>query len=309
MTYRHIKKYLSEHNKANGGALPLRLCVQKSLARTVLIVGNAAPDVCAYLSSVLTSSGLVHSYYSSAEHVELMRRFMRCGVPTEPRLLEVHAGRVKRRLPADSSAECFLVSLALALPHIGEPLLICMSEELFERTCRDFQPQPRAVIICTKDRDRAVQLCSLIPSDVRVFTRASLPQVVRVGVNLLGTRVYIGKKEYMISSIEPEQAVLAALALECAGCLGGTTHALSYRGLSRAQPPNDARLYCATPPILLKVGERAEYLDPALHITQLTEGEDDVEFERALFYGNGEYIESIKYDIDHGKYGSNQYQK
>lgn len=302
MTYRHIKKYLSEHNKADGGALPLRLCAQKKLSRTVLIVGKDAPDVCAYLSSVLTSSGLVHSYYSSAEHVELMERFMRCGVPTEPHLLEVYAGRVRRRLPADSSAECFLVSLALALPHVDEPLIICMSEELFERTCTEFQPKPRAVVICTEDRERAERLCSLLPEGVRVITHASLPQIVRANVNLLGTRLYIGKKEYTISSIEPEQAVLSALALECARCLTTTTHALSYRGLSRAQPPNAARLYCATPPILLKVGERAVCLDPSLRITQLTEGADDMEFEHALFYGSGEYIERIKRDIDLGKY-------
>lgn len=309
MTYRHIKKYLSEHNKADGGALPLRLCVQKSLSRTVLIVGDGAPDVCAYLSSVLTSSGLTHSYYSSAEHVELMGRFMRCGVPTEPHLLEVYAGRVRRRVPVDSSAECFLVSLALALPHIGEPLLICMSEELFEQTFTEFQPSPRAVVICTEDSERAERLCSLLPEGVLEITRASLPQIVRANVNLLGTRLYIGKKEYTISSIEPEQAVLAALALECAGHLTDTTHALSYRGLSHAQPPNAARLYCAMPPILLKVGGCAKHLDPLLHITQLTEGEEDMEFERALFYGSGEYIERIKHDIDRQKYSFHSYQK
>lgn len=312
MTYRHLQQYILEHD----GEIDLprmRKAEVDALSRAILIVGKDAPDVCAYISSIMKRRQTPHFAYLATPNLELRERF----IGASGRLISVSAmldlaTQIICREHERISSEALLFQLSLGLASKREQLsLISVSEEFYIRFCEAFVSQEKppfaAAVICTDDSERETHLRSFAPRGVKAFGCSTIGEVEIFRESLLGIEFVREGYRFTIASPETEQVRLAALASEIARKMLGATRVQTYLGLYSAAPPNAALLYSAVPTILLKVGKKPTSINPSLDLIMITEGDFEIPsapHSRMLFYGDIDYIHRVKTDIDSGKYST-----
>lgn len=314
MTYKNLKRFLSENNNSE---LIFDLIPRGVKSKIILAVGENASNVSSFLSSILKQKGISHSRFINARKLELKNRFFNNGEPLEIDVICKYAERlIKKSGKAIGSEELLFDISLLALQN--DYIIIEMTDDFYERIVDELTFVPLSIIFCTlndKLNDRLIDLAPAGISEIFALsarenfdyvsqhankngTRVSFASQNKITVyknSVLGTEIFYFSYLYRLPSLDQRNNLLAIPAIDCARILFDISRATIHKGLSNARLIYDLELHSVSPTILLYEGENDFVLPKSMkyEIKTSTDG-FAIPTNDTVYCGNEDFLDSIK---------------
>lgn len=317
MTYKNLKRFLSENNNSE---LIFDLMPRGVKSKIILAVGENASNFASFLSSILKQKNISHSRFINCRNLELKDRFLKDGEPLEIDVICKYAERLIKKSGKAIGDEQLLFDISL-LALQNDYVIIEISDDFYERTVDKLTFVPLSIIFCTLDDKLNNRLIDLAPVGVsEIFalserenfdfvsqitnkngTRVSFASQNKITVyknSLLGTEIFYFSYLYRLPSLDQCNNLLAILAIDCARILFDISRATIHKGLSNAHLIYDLELYSLSPNILLREGKDDFVLPHGMKYDVITSMDGFViPTTDTVYCGSADFINSIKEKI------------
>lgn len=274
MTYRSLKNFINQNTNEHNAKI-FDLISNDIKSKIILIVGNRASNVGAFLSSIMSSCEIEHARYINSDKIPLNKRFLVNQNQVDQETICSNAENILKISKKSLSNDDLLFSLATSF-YDKEYIIIEMSETYYINAAKYISPF--ALVLCINDDAKSKFLIENAPQGTKEIitfsekdnfdyisnqtnangtriTFATKNKIIISDANLFGTSFYHYDYLYHISALDLNNVPLAHLAIESATVLFSAPRPYIYKGLENAVPLYDLKLFSLSPTVLLWDGD------------------------------------------------------